>query len=164
MTAFAASFCARHQHLAGFIDTNETNVQAELLRANGLEVLNVKVLESASGEVLDLIAEHNTAAMLVGRGFTGLEHEPPSMSKPVDLVGVRDGRTYRIGPCTSPSRRRTSTLWFGTSSTRYASRAWTRSTRSPLTTRLSRRAGSAQRAGAIPTWAYWVTIWARCAT
>jgi len=96
MSEFAASFCARHQHLAGFIDRNETNVHAELLRANGLEALNVKVLESASGEVLDLIAEHNMAAMLVGRGFTGLEHEPRSMSKPVDLVGMRDGRTYRI--------------------------------------------------------------------
>src|SRR5262245_43053214 len=96
MSDFAVSFCARHQHLAGFIDMNVTNVHAELLRANGLEVVNVKVLESASGEVLDLIAEHNMAAMLVWRGFTGLEHEPRSMSKPVDLVGMRDGLTYRI--------------------------------------------------------------------
>jgi hypothetical protein len=50
MSDFAASFCARHLHLAGFIDTNESNVHVKLLRANGLEALNVKVLESASGK------------------------------------------------------------------------------------------------------------------
>lgn len=93
---FAAIFLARHRHFADFVDEDETNAQSELLRANGLDVLNTKILAAPSGEVLDVIAEHNTAAMLVRREFTDLQHEPPSMSRPVDLVGMYIGRRYRV--------------------------------------------------------------------
>lgn len=92
----AALFLGRHPRFADYVDADQVNAQAELLRANGLEVLNEKVLASPSGEVLDVIAEHNMAAMLVRREFTDLQHEPPSMSRPVDLVGVHTGRCYRV--------------------------------------------------------------------
>ncbi len=94
---FAALFLARHPRLANYVDTDEVNAQAGLLHANGLEGLNAKVLASPSGEVLDVIAEHNIAAMLARREFTDLQHEPPSMSRPIDLIGMYAGhRCYRI--------------------------------------------------------------------
>src|SRR6266542_2223988 len=80
---FAALFLARHPRLANYVDTDEVNAQAGILHAHGLEGLNAKVLASPSGEVLDVIAEHNIAAMLARREFTDLQHEPPSMSRPI---------------------------------------------------------------------------------
>jgi hypothetical protein len=93
---FAALFLLRHRHFADFVDEDETNAQSELLRANGLDALNTKVLAAPSGEVLGVIAEHNMGAMLVRREFTDLQHEPPSMSRPVDFVGMYAGRRYRV--------------------------------------------------------------------
>ena len=96
MSDFAAVFVGRHPRLTAYVDADEANSQAELLRANDLDALNAKVLASPSAEVLDVIAEHNMAAMLVCRGFTNLQHEPPSMSRPVDLVGMFAGLYYRV--------------------------------------------------------------------
>jgi hypothetical protein len=93
---FAAQFMARHARFTDYVDADPVNTQAELLRGHGLDALNAKVLASPTDEVLDLIAEHNMGAMLARRGFTDLQHEPPSMSRPIDLVGVRGGRCYRI--------------------------------------------------------------------
>jgi hypothetical protein len=78
------------------VDAKEVNEQAELLRANGLDVLNTKVLMSPSAEVLDVIAEHNMAAVLARRQFRELQPELPSTSRPVDFVGVQAGHCYRI--------------------------------------------------------------------
>ncbi len=93
---FAALLLARHPRFGDFTDTDQANAQAELLRVNGLDALNVNVLQSPLAEVLDVIAEHNTAAMLLRLGFTDLRYEPPSMPRPVDFVGTRGGRCYRI--------------------------------------------------------------------
>ena len=93
---FAALFLARHPNWGDFLDEDMANSQAELLSANGLDALNTKVLQSPVTEVLDVIAEHNTGAMLVRLGVTGLQHEPSSMSKPIDFVGARGGRYYRV--------------------------------------------------------------------
>src|SRR5260370_427556 len=95
-TAFAALFRARHPRFSGFVDSDEANAQAALLRANGLDTVNAKVLRSPLAEVLDVITEHNVGAMLVRRGLTALQHEPLSMAKPVDFVGARGGRSYRV--------------------------------------------------------------------
>jgi hypothetical protein len=96
MSGFAASFIARHPRFADYVNADEANTQAELLKANGLDVLNVRVVAAPSSEVLDVITEHNLAAMLVSCGFTDLEHEPASMSRPVDLVGMYMRRRFRI--------------------------------------------------------------------
>jgi hypothetical protein len=96
MNDFAAAFVCRHSRFADYIDASQANSQAELLRTRGLDVLNTKVLASPSEGVLDVIAEHNTAAMLARREFSDLEHEPSSMSRPVDLVGLYRGRPYRV--------------------------------------------------------------------
>lgn len=96
MTAFSALLCERHPGLVSFIEPAEADEQAELLLANGLKALNDKVLASPMPGVLDLIAEHNMAAMLLQRGFVEVEYEPSSLSRPVDLVGAWSGRRYRI--------------------------------------------------------------------
>jgi hypothetical protein len=96
MNDFSAVFVSRHLRFADYVDADEANSQAELLRKIGLDALNRKVLASPSEGVLDVIAEHNMAAMLVRRDFTDLQHEPSSMSRPVDLVGVHRGRYYRV--------------------------------------------------------------------
>src|SRR5437762_13348843 len=75
-TDFADLFLARHPRFAGFVDSDEANAQAALLRANGLDAVNAKVLQSPPAEILDVIAEHNVGAMLVRRGFTNLRHDP----------------------------------------------------------------------------------------
>lgn len=96
MAAFSVLLCERHPHLVDFVDPAEADEQAELLRANGLQTLNDKVLASPSTEVLDVIAEHNMGVTLVRRGFTDIQHEPPSMRRPVDFVGQLNGRGYRV--------------------------------------------------------------------
>jgi hypothetical protein len=96
VSGFAASFVARHPRLADFVDSDGADGQAALLRASGLDGLNVKVLQSPAGEVLDVIAEHNAAAMLLRRGFKDVQHEPPVTARPVDLVGTHGGRCYRV--------------------------------------------------------------------
>jgi hypothetical protein len=63
-----------------------SRVRAQGGRRAGLDSLNRKVLAAPANEVLDLIAEHNMAAMLVRREFAYLQHEPPSMSKPVTFL------------------------------------------------------------------------------
>lgn len=65
MQNFAALFCERQPHLADFVDAHEASEQAELLRANGLPTLNERALASPAAEVLDVIAEHNMAAVLL---------------------------------------------------------------------------------------------------
>lgn len=96
MPDFAALFRARHSHRTDFVEDDEADEQADLLRANGLQVLNERVLTSPSVGVLDLIAEHNMAAVLLRRGFTDREYEPRSMQRPVDFVGTCAGRYYRV--------------------------------------------------------------------
>lgn len=96
MSQFAALFRARYPDLTGFLDEDETNGQANLVRANGLDVLNERVLASPRAGVLDFVAEHNMAAMLLRQGFTDMAYEPPSMQRPVDLTGLRAGRSYRV--------------------------------------------------------------------
>src|SRR5258708_21508891 len=95
-TDFADLSLARHPRFSGFVDSDEANAQAALLRANGLDTVNAKVLRSPLAEVLDVITEHNVGAMLVRRGLTALQHEPLSMAKPVDFVGARGGRSYLV--------------------------------------------------------------------
>lgn len=96
MDGFAQRFSEQHPHLANFVDPHEADEHAELLRANGLETLNEKVLASPAEEVLDLVAEHNVAVVLIRRGLTDLEYEPPSMARPVDFVGTSKGRLYLV--------------------------------------------------------------------
>lgn len=96
MGDFARRFFGKHPHLAAYGGEHEADEQAALLRAHGLHALNKRLLACASHEVLDIVAEHNVAAMLIQRGFIALEYEPLSMPRPVDLVASRNGHSYRI--------------------------------------------------------------------
>src|SRR5438552_18684965 len=96
MPKFTTRLRARHPYLSDFLDDDETNQQAELLRSSGLDVLNERVLASPRAEVLDVVAEHNMAAMLLRRDFTDVLYEPPSMQRPVDLLGAYAGTEYRV--------------------------------------------------------------------
>lgn len=109
MPRFSQEFCGISPSLKDFVDPVELDGQADLLTASGLQRLNDKLL-AADAQVFDVLAEHNVGALLVRCGFRDLEHEPPSLSRPVDFVGRRAATAFyaevkRIGEGGAGSRR-----------------------------------------------------------
>jgi hypothetical protein len=95
MDGFARLLLAQYPTLTDFIDPVDADRQAALLTAAGLDAVNEMVLRAPTlSTVVDAIAEHTVGVLLVHQGFTGLQYEPPTMAKPVDFVGIREGRRY----------------------------------------------------------------------
>jgi hypothetical protein len=95
MEGFTRLLLDRHPSLADFVDPEEADADAALLTVAGLGALNGVVLHAPTlAAVVDAITEHTVGTMLVRQGFRGLQYEPPELAKPVDFVGVRDGRRY----------------------------------------------------------------------